>query len=384
MIRTLAVEGYRSLRHLVLPLDRLNVITGGNGTGKSSLYRSLRLLADAARGGVIAALAREGGLSSTLWAGPQEGTRAGRRAQGTVRTEPVALKLGFGGDELGYALDLGLPQPPTSFPFDPVIRHECIWGGPVLRRSAIFLDRKGGAIHLREEDGTWTDRIAAIREHDSVLSELADPYRAPEVMVVREQLRRWRFYDHVRTDADSPARAAQVPTRTLVMAGDGSDLASALTTIEEIGDADGLRRAVDTAFPGSRVGCAGSGNAVEVSLSQPGLLRPLRAAELSDGTLRYLLWVAALLTPRPPELFVLNEPETSLHPELLEPLAQLVVEVAEQTQMVVVTHSAVLLDALDRLGNRTRPTRLELGKANGETVLIGQGRLDEPRWHWPG
>src|SRR6476469_1520048 len=106
-------------------------------------------------------------------------------------------------------------------------------------------------------------------------------------------------------------------------------------------------------------------------MRQPGLLRPLRAAELSDGTLRYLLWVAALLTPRPPELFVLNEPETSLHPELLEPLAQLVVDVAEQTRMVVVTHSAVLLDALDRLGNRTRPTRLELGKANGQTVLIG-------------
>ena len=66
MIRTLAVEGYRSLRHLVLPLDRLNLVTGANGAGKSSLYRSLRLLADSARGGVITALAREGGLASTL------------------------------------------------------------------------------------------------------------------------------------------------------------------------------------------------------------------------------------------------------------------------------------------------------------------------------
>src|SRR4051794_32105724 len=180
MLRTLAVEGYRSLRHLVLPVDRLNVITGGNGTGKSSLYRSLRLLADAARGGIVGALAAEGGLSSTLWAGPQTGTRPGRRTEGTVRTEPVALKLGFGGDDFGYALDLGLPQAPGAFPFDPVIRHECIWGGPVYRRSSVFLDRKVGAIHLREEDGTWTDRIAAVREHDSVLSELADPHRAPE------------------------------------------------------------------------------------------------------------------------------------------------------------------------------------------------------------
>ena len=56
-------------------------------------------------------------------------------------------------------------------------------------------------------------------------------------------------------------------------------------------------------------------------MQQHGLLRPLKAAELSDGTLRYLLWIAALLTPRPPGLLVLNEPETSLHPDLLPALA---------------------------------------------------------------
>jgi predicted ATPase len=59
------------------------------------------------------------------------------------------------------------------------------------------------------------------------------------------------------------------------------------------------------------------GGRFEVRLRQHGLLRSLSAAELSDGTLRYLLWTAALLTPRPPELMVLNEPETSLHPDLL-------------------------------------------------------------------
>jgi predicted ATPase len=69
VIATLAVEGYRSLRRLVLPLGRLNVVAGANGTGKSSLYRALRLLADSARNGAVSALAREGGLQSTLWAG---------------------------------------------------------------------------------------------------------------------------------------------------------------------------------------------------------------------------------------------------------------------------------------------------------------------------
>ena len=63
-------------------------------------------------------------------------------------------------------------------------------------------------------------------------------------------------------------------------------------------------------------------------MQQHGLLRPLKAAELSDGTLRYLLWVAALLTPRPPGLLVLNEPETSLHPDLLPALARLIAHAA--------------------------------------------------------
>lgn len=66
MLTTLAVANYRSLRDHALPLERLNLITGSNGSGKSSVYRALRLLADTAQGGVVRSLAREGGLESTL------------------------------------------------------------------------------------------------------------------------------------------------------------------------------------------------------------------------------------------------------------------------------------------------------------------------------
>lgn len=78
----------------------------------------------------------------------------------------------------------------------------------------------------------------------------------------------------------------------------------------------------------------------------PGLSRPMSAQELSDGTLRYLSLVAALLTARPPELLVLNEPETSLHGSLIAPLARLVVQAAECSQVVVTTHSNELAHAL--------------------------------------
>jgi predicted ATPase len=85
-------------------------------------------------------------------------------------------------------------------------------------------------------------------------------------------------------------------------------------------------------------------------MHQHGLLRPLRAAELSDGSLRYLLLVAALLSPPPPELMVLNEPETSLHPDLRPPLSRLIAKVSRRSQIIVVSHAEHLVTALREAG----------------------------------
>ncbi|MEV6622754.1 AAA family ATPase [Amycolatopsis sp. NPDC051106] len=382
MLTTLAVENYRSLRDLVLPLSGLTVVTGPNGSGKSSLYRALRLLADASRNGAVAALAREGGLPSTLWAGPQNGARPGKPVQGTVRTKPVGLRLGFAGDEFGYALDLGLPVPgETMFNLDPEFKREAVWAGPVLRPAALLADRAGPVVRTRVESGGWGDERFEIRLSDSMLSEFADPRACPELVVVRERIRSWRFYDHFRTDASAPARRSVVGTRTFVLSHDGADLAAALQTIMEVGRAAELESVVDAAFPGSRVSIVSQDDGLlSVRFHQHGLLRPLSAAELSDGTLRFLLWVAALLTPRPPELLVLNEPETSLHPDLLPALAVLVATAAKETQLVVVSHASPLIRALAEIAD---VGALELEKEGGETKLVGQGRLDRPSWYWP-
>ncbi|MFI9237173.1 AAA family ATPase [Streptomyces sp. NPDC053079] len=382
MITTLAVENYRSLRRLIVPLDRLNVVTGANGTGKSSLYRALRLLADAARGGAVAALAREGGLPSTLWAGEEKPGR------GVGRAEPVSLRLGFAGTDCSYAVDFGHPISDGSlFDLDPEIKRECTWTGPVLRPAALLCDRSGPAVRTRTADGGWHRSANAIRPYDSMLSELADPQLAPDLLRLRELIRSWRFYDHVRTDAHAPARTARIGTRTPVLSHDGSDLAAALETIREIGDHEALDHAVDAAFPGSRVRVENHDGRFELKLHQRGLLRPLGAGELSDGTLRYLLWAAALLTPRPPELLVLNEPEASLHPDLLPPLADLILTAAKDTQLVVVTHAPVLAEELARNAPRHRldVNSIRLVKeAQGQTTVAGrEGLLDEPLWYWP-
>lgn len=383
-MRVLAVEGYRSLRRLVVPLGSLNVVTGANGSGKSSLYRALRLLADNARGGAVSALAREGGLVSTLWAGPEvigKGVREGRHPlHGTVRTAPVALRLGFAGDEFGYAIDFGLPPPNTQTLFgqDPEIKTEAVWAGRVLRPSALLTQRHGQVVLVRDDTGGWQDAGRRLRSTDSMLSEIADPIVAPEVMSLREQVRAWRFYDGFRSDAHAPARAPRVGTATAVLDPEGGDLPAALQTLRELGLGDDVDQAVDQALPGSRVEVVDIGGLFHLHVHQPGMLRPLAAAELSDGTLRYLLWVAALLTPRPPTLFVLNEPETSLHPSLLPPLAGLIARAASRTQLITVTHSQRLLHALPD----TDRQQLELHKEFGQTALIGQESLDEPRWEW--
>ena len=200
------------------------------------------------------------------------------------------------------------------------------------------------------------------------------------MLAVREAVRGWRFYDHFRSDSGSPARAAQIGTFTPVLHHDGSNLAAALQTIVEIRSDEALATTLEDAFPGSRLSVDVQNGRFELQLQQHGLLRPLTAAELSDGTLRYLLWTAALLTPRPPELMVLNEPETSLHPELLPALARLILAAAKNAQVIVVSHAATLIETLTAV---PLCTRLNLLKNFGETKLEGATLLSTPKWNWP-
>jgi len=387
MLETLAVRNYRSLRDLVIPLGALTLITGTNGSGKSNIYRALRLLAETAQGGLIGSLAREGGLTSTLWAGPETISRAMKRGEvrveGTVRKKPISLGLAFAGSDFGYSVDLGLPiQRDSAFYLDPVIKGELVWAGRVSRPSSVLVERTGSLVRSRSEDRKWQTLHEGIAEFDSMLSQTADPWRAPELLVLREQIRSWRFYDHLRTDSSAPARLPKIGTRTPVLAHDGGDLPAALQTIREIGDSSALDDAVEDAFPGASVSIDIRGGYFEITMQQRGLLRPLSAAELSDGTLRYLLWIAALLSPRPAQLLVLNEPETSLHPDLLPALARLMAKASERSQIFVVSHAKRLIDALEARGCLS----LSLMKELGETAVDSHNgeAFERPAWYWAG
>ena len=387
MINTLAIANYRSLLNIVIPFGNLTVITGDNGSGKSNLYKALRLLAETAQGGVINSLAKEGGLSSTLWAGPEKITKrmlTGEvKVEGAPRQKAARLRLGFSGEDFGYSISLGFPEPlpyPTAFELDPEIKRECIWKGNVFKNNRLSVDRSGGLLRARS-GREWKILSQHANKFECIFTQASDPVNAPEIASLKEHIKSWRFYDNFRTDAEAPARLPQLGTRTPVLHHDGHDLAAALQTIIEVGDDDALYEAIDDAFPGSRLNIdVQADGRFSVSLQQEGLLRPLSGAELSDGTLRYLLLVAAILTPRPPPLMVLNEPETSLHPDLLPALAKLIIQASETMQIWVVSHASRLISGLEK---SEKCHSIHLEKTLGQTQVFGQGMLDEPLWYWP-
>jgi predicted ATPase len=350
LLRAFEVAGYRSLRKLSLELAPLTVVAGPNGSGKTNVYRALHLLHAAATGGLAQAVADEGGLPSLLWAG-------GRQKKESARVEVEARW-----DELSYSIAIGLEPPPTRFPFDPHVKEERV------RFEGLDLCKRGnGSATARDADGNRAVFPFSLEHNQSILAQLVEPHRFPVLSTLKQLLSSWRFYHHLRTDAEAPARHPRLSMRTTVLAADGRDLAAALATINDIGDGARLDKHVELAFPGSRIGFVSDQRAQSaVTMEVPGVHRPLEASELSDGTLRYLCLVAALLSPRPAPLFVLNEPETSLHPDLFAPLGELILDAATRSQILVTTHAEPLVQ---RLSNARDVKLVALRRDAAETLI---------------
>jgi predicted ATPase len=364
MITRIQVEGYRSVRDVWFKLRRVNVLVGPNGCGKSNLYRAMYLIAAAANGQFARTLAEEGGMPSVLWAGP--------RSKG-----PVRLTLGVTIDDLKYKMSCGMipttPGDPTAFKLDPDIKEEEITYLNDGKKISL-LKRETGTVNARDVDGRKVAFPIMLSSGESVLSGLREPHRFPEISALRQEILSWRFYHQFRTDAGSPLRQPQIGVMTPILAHDGTDFAAALQTIIEIGDADALYEAVESAFPGARLLIENERGEFSAAMQMPGFSRPFTVKELSDGTLHYLCLLAALLSPRPPSLLALNEPETSLHPDLFEPLAKLIAQAAKNSQLWITTHARELADFILEY---TGEAPIDLEKTEGETRIVGMNLVGE-------
>ncbi|MEJ4042965.1 AAA family ATPase [Erwinia sp. SLM-02] len=360
MIRQFALTNYRSIRHLEFELGQLNVISGPNGCGKSNLYKAVRLLHEAACERLSQGLAQDGGIQKAMWAG---GKRPGER-----NSELKRMVLAVEMSDFDYQLEIGFPEPLISlFNLDPLVKKEQLWlSGQRRRRSAQLLERNNQTAFLQNIEGERVAYPAALHAEESVFAQLAEPHLYPEVSQVRESLRGWRFYHEFAVWPGSALRAPQVGIRSPVLAHDGSNLAAAFETIRERGHSELLFSILERAFPDSRFEVDAQGGRFQLLMHRQGILRPLESAELSDGTLRFLCLVVALLSPRPPAFMALNEPENSLHPDLLPALAELIAEASRYSQLWVTSHSPLLAQ---QIAEHAEVRHYQLGQVDGATVI---------------
>jgi predicted ATPase len=389
-LTAVSIQGYRSVRRLHLPVDACAVFVGANGVGKTNLYKALGLLRSAADGTLTRAIAEEGGIESVLWAGkrrrgePVRLILRGRFADGVrplARSPGANQQQGSGGAdpvldygvEVGlphsYQVEIGLPTPTeAAFTIEPLIKEERL----VVRhrqRDVVMMERKGPLVTLRDEDGKRQAHKNAVLPSETALATFRDGARYPELEAVRRELLDWRLYHDFRTDAGSPIRQPCHAITTPTLSADGRDLAAVLATLFVIReDTADLERAVQDAFPGARLRAGDEGSRCGFDLQFPDMPRPFGAHELSDGTLKYLCLLGALMGYRLPSLIALNEPEASLHPSLLPPLARLIARAARSARIWIVTHSEPLARAVeDETGKRPR----RVVKVDGETSIDG-------------
>ena len=285
LIQEIEISGYRSLKDIRIELANVTVLVGANGSGKSNIYQALQLVAACAHGRFARQMMREGGTSSVLWAGPAK--LEVPRFSFAIHFDDLVYELNCGRIPMGDRPSEGKHGPGLSFFLnDPDIKTEAV-RFKEGKKAITLLERTGGSIMARNAEGVKVQYPGRVAQSESVLSSLQEIHKFPELAVLRAELVNWRFYHEFRTDARSPIREPQLATLTTCVSDNADDLASALATIQAVGDIDVLDECVDAAFPGSKLLIEPEGDELSMYMSMPSVFRNISAREFSDGTLQY-------------------------------------------------------------------------------------------------
>ncbi len=348
-----------------LDLLPLNVLIGPNGSGKSNLFEAIGLL-QAAPHGLATPIRAGGGIRNWIWKG-QPGATATVEAivDNPNGNQPLRHTIEF--TEANQTLHLVDERVENEFPRadddDGYFYYRFQKGHPALNVRG-----KTGQIELKRDD---------LALDESILSQRKDPERFPELSHLS------RFYERIRLYREwefGQKAAVRQPQRSDVrpnpLMEDFSNLGMFLNRLrqypetkssifEKLGDIyDGV-----TDFELNF-----EGGTVQVFFTEGKFAIP--ANRLSDGSLRYLCLLAILLDPEPPALVGIAEPELGIHPDLIPGLARLLADASTRCQLVVTTHSDILVDALSE-----RPESIVICEKNdGQTTMQ---RLDHSELaHW--
>ena len=340
-----------------IDLRSLNVLIGPNASGKSNLIEALSLLRAAPKD-LSAPIREGGGVSEWLWKGPEVTPTAEINVtiENPEGSQPLRYRLEFtmAGQKFELVDEAIENESPYSTRSDPYFYYRYQGGQPVLNVRS----------ELSEPPGTerGRSRRALQREevepNQSILSQRKDPDQYPELTFVNNLFSRFALYREWNLGRYTPPRLPQkadLPGDFLME--DASNLGLVLNDLEHRPGAKRLLLDKLKAF------CEGAedfttrihGGTVQLFLHEAGLNQPVPATRLSDGTLRYLCLLAILCHPTPPPLICIEEPELGLHTDILPTVAELLLEASERTQLIVTTHSDVLVSALTE---------------NPETVLV--------------
>jgi predicted ATPase len=359
-IQSLSVKNFRSLTAVEdWRPGPLNVLIGSNASGKSNVLRAIDLLAASAQGRLARLVQREGGMNQLLWDGQGNSLSLSHSSVPFTENDPA----------IQYALELANLGSNGDF----VINKERFESGHLI---SLDRSREFGMI-----DGNTVDGECPTGE--TLLSTASGPFIRDRVLIAgRASLAGYAIYHDFHTNRDSTIRQAAVTRHETRVDADGQNLISVLHTLYT-GNRDFKNTVNDamTAAFGSDfeelVFPPASDNRIQLRLRWRSLKREQSAADLSDGTLRFLFLMTVLASPDPAPLIAIDEPETGLHPSMLPIIAEHAVEASKKAQIIFTTHSPQMLDAFS---SETRPLTTVVKRENGETKLHVLDDAKLSRW----
>ena len=321
-----------------LDLRSLNVLIGPNGSGKSNLLEALALLRATPNrvspNDLRTIIGRGGGVSEWIWKGnPKSAAVLEAIVDNPRGQQPLRHLIAFRAEQQTFRLEDERieNEKPHQGETTPYFYYRYQQGRPVIQRS--------GSEKKAERENVEPDI--------SVLAQRRDPDTYPVITELAVDYDRIRLYREWAFGRNTVFREPQkADLRTDQLEEDFSNLGLFLNRLRRQPKAkNDLLAALRDLYEGlTDFDVSIEGGTVQVFFTERDYVIP--ATRLSDGTLRYLCLLAILCDPEPPPLIGIEEPELGLHPDIMPKLADLLVKASERTQLIVTTHSDVLVDAL--------------------------------------